>query len=162
MTLLRPRSVEEALRLYAANPGAVPLAGGTDFMVAWNAGAANGRTILDLSRLTPWKRIVETKTGVRVGALVTHRELQVHPLIRKRLPLLVGACATIGGRQIQSRGTLGGNIANASPAGDTFPSLAVYEARVRLRSARESRILPFLDVFTGVKKTTLARGELID
>jgi carbon-monoxide dehydrogenase medium subunit len=162
MTLLRPRSVEEALRLYAANPGAVPLAGGTDFMVAWNAGEANGRTILDLSRLAPWKRIAETKTGVRIGALVTHRELQIHPLVRKRLPLLVEACATIGGGQIQARGTLGGNIANASPAGDTFPPLAVYEARVRLRTAAESRTLRLLDVFTGVKKTALAHGELID
>jgi len=162
MTLLRPRSVEEALDLYAANPGAVPLAGGTDFMVAWNAGEANERTILDLSRLAAWKRIGLTRTGVRIGSLVTHRELQIHPSIRKRLPLLVEACATIGGSQIQARGTLGGNIANASPAGDTFPPLAVYEARVRLRSARESRALSFLDVFTGVKKTALAEGELID
>lgn len=162
MTLLRPRSVEEALRLYAANPGAVPLAGGTDFMVGWNAGEANGRTILDLSRLAPWKRILATKTGVRVGSLVTHRELQLHPLVRKRLPLLVEACATIGGRQIQARGTLGGNIANASPAGDTFPPLAVYEARVRLRSVRASRTLPLREVFAGVKETALAEGELID
>jgi len=162
MTLLRPRSVEEALGLYAANPGAVPLAGGTDFMVAWNAGEANGRTILDLSRLGAWKRIAVTATGVRVGSLVTHRELQRHPLVRRRLPLLAQACGTIGGHQIQARGTLGGNIANASPAGDTFPPLAVYEARVRLRSAGESRTLPFLEVFTGVKKTALADGELID
>ncbi|MGH9390447.1 MAG: FAD binding domain-containing protein, partial [Vicinamibacteria bacterium] len=162
MTLLRPRGVEEALRLYAGHPGAVPLAGGTDFMVAWNAGEANGRTILDLSRLAPWKRIVETKRGVRIGALVTHNELQLHPGIRKRLPLLVQACATIGGRQIQARGTLGGNIANASPAGDTFAPLAVYEARVRLRSAEASRTLPLLSVFTGVKKTALAEGELVD
>jgi CO/xanthine dehydrogenase FAD-binding subunit len=162
MTLLRPRSVEEALRFYAAHPGAVPLAGGTDFMVAWNAGGANGRTILDLSRLAPWKRIVETKSGVRIGALVTHREIQLHPGIQKRLPLLVQACATIGGRQIQARGTLGGNIANASPAGDTFAPLAVYEARVRLRSAGASRTLPLLSVFTGVKKTALAEAELVD
>lgn len=162
MTVLRPRGVEEALRLYAANPGAVPLAGGTDFMVAWNAGHTNGRSILDLSRLAPWKRIAETKTGIRVGALVTHWELQRHPLVRRRFPLLVEACATIGGRQIQARGTLGGNIANASPAGDTFPPLAVYEARVRLRTAEESRTIPLLEVFTGVKKTALAPGELID
>jgi CO/xanthine dehydrogenase FAD-binding subunit len=162
MTLLRPRSVEEALRLYATHPGAVPLAGGTDFMVAWNAGAANGRTILDLSRLDSWKRITETAAGVRIGALVTHRELQVHRLIEKRLPLLVAACATIGGRQIQARGTLGGNIANASPAGDTFPPLAVYGARVRLRSAGASRSLPLMEFFTGVKRTAIAEGELID
>jgi CO/xanthine dehydrogenase FAD-binding subunit len=162
MALLRPRSVEEALRLYAANPGAVPLAGGTDFMVAWNAGRENGRTILDLSRIASWKKIVETDSGLRVGALVTHADLQRHPLVRRRFPLLVDACGTIGGRQIQARGTLGGNIANASPAGDTFPPLAVYEARVRLRSEKETRTLPFLDVFTGVKKTALAPGELIE
>ena len=131
-------------------------------MVAWNAGRENGRTILDLSRIAPWKKIVETRSGLRVGALVTHGELQRHPLVRRRLPLLVEACATIGGRQIQARGTLGGNIANASPAGDTFPPLAVYEARVRLRTEREARTLPILEVFTGVKKTALAPGELID
>jgi CO/xanthine dehydrogenase FAD-binding subunit len=162
MTLLRPGSVEEAVTLYAGNPRAVPLAGGTDFMVAWNAGLANGKTILDLSRLKGWKRIAETKSGVCIGALVTHRELQRHPRIRKRFPLLVEACATIGGQQIQARGTLGGNIANASPAGDTFAPLAVYEARVRLRSAAGSRTLPLRDVFTGVKKTALHEGELIE
>ncbi len=131
-------------------------------MVAWNAGEANGRTILDLSRLGAWKRIAVTARGVRVGSLVTHRELQQHPWVRRRLPLLAEACGTIGGHQIQARGTLGGNIANASPAGDTFPPLAVYEARVRLRSAGESRTLPFLEVFRGVKKTAIADGELID
>jgi CO/xanthine dehydrogenase FAD-binding subunit len=162
MLLLRPRTVEEAVRLFTASPGAVPLAGGTDFMVAWNAGGANGKTILDLSRLSPWKRISATKSGARIGSLVTHRALQAHPVVRKRFPLLVEACATIGGRQIQSRGTLGGNIANASPAGDTFPPLAVYEARVRLLSASGFRILPIGDVFTGVKKTALAEGELIE
>jgi CO/xanthine dehydrogenase FAD-binding subunit len=162
MTLLRPETAEEALRLLAAHPGAVPLAGGTDFMVAWNAGSANGKTVLDLSRLRAWKRIAATRNGVRVGALVTHRSLQSHPVVRKRFPLLAEACATIGGRQIQARGTLGGNIANASPAGDTFPALAVYEARVRLRSESGPRTLPLLQVFRGVKKTALAEGELIE
>jgi CO/xanthine dehydrogenase FAD-binding subunit len=162
MTLLRPRNADEALSLYASNPASIPLAGGTDFMVAWNAGEVNRKTILDLSRLASWKRIAETKTGVRIGALVTHRELQLHRTIRRRFPLLVEACATIGGRQIQARGTLGGNIANASPAGDTFPPLAVYDARVRLRSAGASRTLPLRDLFTGVKTTAIAPGELID
>jgi CO/xanthine dehydrogenase FAD-binding subunit len=162
MTLLRPETAEEALRLLAAHPGAVPLAGGTDFMVAWNAGAANGKTVLDLSRLREWKRIAATRGGIRVGSLVTHRSLQSHPVVRKRFPLLAEACATIGGRQIQARGTLGGNIANASPAGDTFPPLAVYEARVRLRSESGPRTLPLLQVFRGVKKTALAEGELIE
>jgi CO/xanthine dehydrogenase FAD-binding subunit len=162
MTLLRPRTVEEAVRLFGVQPGAVPLAGGTDFMVAWNAGQANGRTVLDLSRLSPWKRIRESHQGVSIGALVTHWDLQQQPVIRKRFPLLVEACSTVGGRQIQARGTLGGNVANASPAGDTFPPLAVYEARVRLRSIKGTRVLPVRDFFTGVKRTARGEGELID
>jgi CO/xanthine dehydrogenase FAD-binding subunit len=162
MMLLRPTDAAEACRLYAENPGAVPLAGGTDFMVAWNAGEANRRTVLDLSNLRAWKRIAEIPTGVRIGSLVTHWELQKSPLVRKRFPLLVEAASTVGGRQIQTRGTLGGNIANASPAGDTFPPLAVYEARVRIRSASSTRTLPILEVFAGVKKTHLGPGELIE
>ena len=72
------------------------------------------------------------------------------------------ACATIGGIQIQNRGTIGGNIANASPAGDTFPPLAVYDARIHVASANGRRVVPFLDIFAGVKKTTLDPGELIE
>ena len=118
--------------------------------------------ILDLGAMTSWKRVRESIGGLRIGALATHWQLQHDPRVAKRFPLLVEACATIGGRQIQTRGTLGGNIANASPAGDTFPSLAVYDARVRVLSAAGRRILPFLDVFEGVKKTALAPGELIE
>jgi len=162
MKVLRPHSVDDALELYERHPDAVPLAGGTDFMVAWNGGSENGRLILDLSALASWRRIRDTPSMLRLGALVTHWQLQQETLVKKKFPLLVDACATIGGRQIQSRGTLGGNIANASPAGDTFAPLAVYDARVRLRSAAGRRKLPFMDVFAGVKKTHLRPGELIE
>ena len=162
MKVLRPRSVDDALELYERHPDAVPLAGGTDFMVAWNGGSENGRLILDLSTITSWRRIRETGSKLRLGALATHWQLQHEPLVKKKFPLLVDACATIGGRQIQSRGTLGGNIANASPAGDTFAPLAVYDATVRLRSTAGRRKLPFMDVFAGVKKTHLRPGELIE
>jgi CO/xanthine dehydrogenase FAD-binding subunit len=162
MKVLRPRTVEDALRDYRGHPGAVPFAGGTDFMVAWNAGEANGRTIVDLSALSSWRRIRETATGLRIGSLATHWQLQNHAAVATRFPLLALAAATIGGRQIQTRGTVGGNIANASPAGDTFPPLAVYEARVRIVSAEGRRVLPLLDVFEGVKKTRLVEGELIE
>jgi CO/xanthine dehydrogenase FAD-binding subunit len=162
MTVLRPSTVQEAFRLYERSPDAIPLAGGTDFMVAWNAGEANRRTVIDLSRLRSWGRIRETSTGVVAGSLATHWELQSDRAIASAFPLLAAACRTVGGRQIQTRGTLGGNIANASPAGDTFPPLAVYEARVRLRSAEGSRLVPFLEIFAGVKRTTLARAELIE
>jgi len=162
MRVLRPRTVGEAVDAFAAHADAVPLAGGTDFMVGWNAGTDNGRLILDLSAVEPWKRVRETTFGLRIGALATHWQLQHHPVVAKRFPLLADACATVGGRQIQTRGTLGGNIANASPAGDTFPPLAVYDAGVRIVSGSGRRAVPFVDVFAGVKKTVLGAGELIE
>jgi CO/xanthine dehydrogenase FAD-binding subunit len=161
MTVLRPRTAAEALKLYARTPEAVPLAGGTDFMVGWNAGLANGRVILDLTALEAWTRIHATKSQLSIGALATHAELQAHASLRRHLPLLVQACATVGGLQIQNRGTLGGNIANASPAGDTFPPLAVYDAVVEIVSSRGRRRVPFVSVFAGVKRTVLEPGELI-
>lgn len=162
MRVLRPSTIEQALDAYARHKDAVPFAGGTDFMVGWNAGGENGRVILDLGAMTSWRRVRESGGGLRIGALATHWQLQHDPRVAKRFPLLVDACATIGGRQIQTRGTLGGNIANASPAGDTFPALAVYDARVRVLSTAGRRTLPIVDVFAGVKKTVLGPGELIE
>lgn len=162
MEVLRPRAARDAVRLFARSPDAIPLAGGTDFMVSWNAGLLNGKTILDLSAIREWKRIRAFKTRARVGSLVSHWQLQNHRIVRKEFPLLVDACATIGGIQIQIRGTLGGNLANASPAGDTFPSLAVYEPVVHIISPRGARSIPFLELFTGVKRTSLGRSELIE
>lgn len=162
MTLLRPRTSAEAVLAYAKNPQAIPLAGGTDFMVGWNVGLLNRKTVLDLSAVGGWASIRSSGDGLHAGSLATHSALQEHPLVRKEFPLLVLACATVGAVQIQNRGTLGGNIANASPAGDTFPALAVYEAAVKAVSARGSRTIPFLEVFAGVKKTTLGPGELIE
>lgn len=162
MGFLRPRTPEEALALYAERPDAVPLAGGTDFMVSWNMGLANGKTVLDLSALAPWARVRETARSLWIGALATHARLKRDPAVRRRFPLLAQACATVGGEQIQNRGTLGGNLANASPAGDTFPALAVYGASVHLVSAPGRRTVPALELFTGVKKTCLRAGELIE
>ncbi len=161
MTVLRPSTMRQALATYARTPEAVPLTGGTDLMVAWNLGEMNGRVILDLSGLRAWTHVVPTATSLRIGALVTHTQLQRHAIVRRRFPLLGDACATIGGIQIQNRGTLAGNVANASPAGDTFPPLVVYEAQVHLHSATGRRSVPFLEIFAGVKKTTLRPGELI-
>ncbi len=162
MTLLRASSAGGAVRLYARTPGAIPLAGGTDLMVLWNMGVLNGRTILDLSGVREWSTIRAGRRGVRIGALATHAVIQEHPAVRRGFPLLVQACATVGAAQIQNRGTLGGNIANASPAGDTFPPLAVYEARVRAVGPGGRREVPILEIWAGVKKTTLAAGELIE
>ncbi len=162
MVFLRARTPAEAVRLAAERPEALPLAGGTDLMVAWNAGRLNGRTVLDLSAVKPWRRIHESAEGVEIGALATHADILAHRGLRAGWPLLADACATVGGPQIQARGTLGGNIANASPAGDTFPPLAVYEARVRSLTPSGRRERGLFDVFAGVKKTHLAPGELIE
>jgi xanthine dehydrogenase small subunit len=162
MQVLRPKTAVDCLATYARIPGAVPLAGGTDFMVAWNTGTENGRTILDLSRLREWTLVRRTPRGLRLGALVSHARIQEHPLVRRELKLLAEACGTVGGVQIQNRGTLGGNIANASPAGDTFPALSVYEAIIHVASSRGRRAVPFGEIFAGVKKTTLEPSELIE
>lgn len=162
MELMRPRSATRALADFARVPQALPLAGGTDLMVAWNAGLLNGKTVLDLSGVREWGHIREKAGSLHVGSLVTHARIQEDPIIRQRFPLLKEACATVGAAQIQNRGTLGGNIANASPAGDTFPPLAVYEARVHVASSAGRKDIAFLDVFAGVKKTSLRAGELIE
>ncbi len=160
--LVRPRTPEEAIRLLARSAKAIALAGGTDVMVSWNAGGLAGRTFVDLSALRSLRGQRLTKRGLVVGALTTHTELKRHAVVRRSYPLLALSCAMVGGVQIQNRGTLGGNIANASPAGDTFPPLLVYDAMVVVRGPRVRREIPIGEVFVGVKKTCLARGELIE
>lgn len=162
MTVVSPRDAAGALAAYANDHKLVPIAGGTDLMVGWNMGQLNGRAMLDLSRVKAWRGIRKTAAGLELGSLVTHAELRDHPLVRGAFPLLSAACATVGAAAIQNRGTLGGNIANASPAGDTFPALAVYEAVVRVAGPSGRRAIPILDVFAGVKKTNLKPGELIE
>ena len=158
MTVLRPKDAREALRLFARRPDALPLAGGTDLMVAWNLGSLNNRVILDLSLLREWSRITRTAEGLRLGALVTLAAAGRHPLVQRHFGLLVQAVATVGGIQIQERGTIAGNLANASPAADTVPPLAVYDARVHVVSATGRRVVPVLEIFAGPKQTTLGSG----
>ena len=160
--LLRPRSAKEAVRAYGRKPHAIPLAGGTDFMVSWNAGHLNRKTVLDIGALKEWTGIRSLKNSLRIGSLATHTQLREHDDVQRKFPLLVEACAMVGGIQIQNRGTLGGNIANASPAGDTFPPLAVYQPVLHVIPPKGRRTIPFSKIFAGVKKTTLGPSELIE
>ena len=121
-------------------------------MVGWNAGLLNRRTVLDISGVNSWKAIRRRPGGLSIGTLATHTQIQRHAVVRKTFPLLAQACSLIGAAAIQNRGTLGGNIANASPAGDTFPPLAVYSAVVHVLSAKGRRSIPLCDIFAGVKK----------
>ncbi|MDD5656829.1 MAG: xanthine dehydrogenase family protein subunit M [Elusimicrobia bacterium] len=160
MTVLRPRGAAQALRMYARRPDAIPLAGGTDFMVAWNAGERDGRAVLDLSAVREWRGIRRTAGVLSIGALATHAELGDDHLVRRHFPVLARAAAAVGSAQIQNRGTLGGNVANASPAADTLPALAVYDARIATAGGGGRR-LQLSDFLIGVKKNALLPGELI-
>ncbi|HAM34611.1 MAG TPA: hypothetical protein DEB40_03110 [Elusimicrobia bacterium] len=161
MRVFRPETAAEAVATLSQHPQAIPLAGGTDLMVLWNMGNLNERSILDVSGISEWRSIQKTAAGLSVGALVTHAHIQDDPVLCREFPLLARAAAVVGATQIQNRGTLGGNIANASPAADTFPALAVYEATIKTASPAGARSIPFSEFFAGVKKTTLRPGELI-
>jgi xanthine dehydrogenase small subunit len=160
LELLEPRSVGEALRMLERAP-ATPLAGATDLYVHLNAGTLEPRRFLNLWGLDELRRI-EVKRGLlSIGALATFSDCQRSALVRRRLPMLAAAAREVGGAQIQNRGTLGGNVANASPAGDALPVLAAAEALVVLRSADGARRLPFGSFYTGYRSTVMRPGELI-
>ena len=159
--LIEPRSLNHALAILRERQPVVPLAGCTDVYVTLNSGAAPGVTYLNLWGLDGLRGIAADRHGLRIGALTTYTEIRRSPVVCRRLPALAAAAAEIGAVQIQNRGTLGGNIANASPAGDTLPVLAVAEAVLVLRSADGARRVPFNGFYTGYRKTVMRPDEII-
>jgi CO/xanthine dehydrogenase FAD-binding subunit len=143
------------------DPELVPIAGTTDVYVSLNAGTLAARRFIDLWLLDELRGIRTRNGAVIIGALATYTDLIRSTTVRRRLPMLVEAASVIGGVQIQNRGTLGGNVANASPAGDTLPVLAVAEATVVLRSADDERSVPFTSFYTGYRRTVMRPDELI-
>ena len=127
-SLRRERTLAGALRVLHEEPGTVPLAGCTDAYVALQFGQKPGTRYLDLTPLAALRKITTSGDRLVIGALATYTDLQRSRLVRTRLPMLVEAAHTVGGAQIQTRGTVGGNIANASPAGDTLPVLLAMDA----------------------------------
>ena len=160
--LLEPRSLADALRILRDDGPLVPMAGCTDLYVALNFGTLKDLRFLNLWRLDALRRIEIRRNALWVGALATYTEILRSPLVRARLPMLASAAQEIGGVQIQNRGTIGGNVANGSPAGDTLPVLAVAEATVVLRSARGIRRVPFSAFYTGYRRSVLRPDELIE
>ncbi len=138
-----------------------PMAGCTDLYVALNAGALTGTRFLNLWELDELRRITDLRGTLTIGALCTFTQIIESRAVRAHVPMLVAASREIGGPQIQNRGTVGGNIANASPAGDTLPVLAALDATLVLRSVRGERRLPFSEFFTGYRRTALHPSELI-
>ena len=164
LQLVEPRSLTDALRLMrdaAGDGGLVPLAGCTDLFVALNAGTLEGRRFLNLWGLEDLRGVGVNRGMLAIGALATYTQIVRSPLVRRRLPMLAAAAREIGGAQIQNRGTIGGNVANGSPAGDTLPVLAAADALVVLRNADRTRRVPLTEFYTGYRRTVMEPDELI-
>ena len=147
--------------MLAGDPSLTPIAGCTDVYVSMQFGTITQQRFVDLWDLGELRGISQKGDTLRIGALTTYTELIESKLVNKHLPMLVAASREVGGAQIQNRGTLGGNIANASPAGDTLPVLAAANARVVLRSDRGQRTVPFDAFYTGYRKSVRQPNELI-
>lgn len=159
----RPTRLDEALAALARAPGAVLLAGGTDLMVAWNAGDRPlPERVIDLWGVPELATIRVARDALHVGALATYSRIIESPEVRSHAPALVEASRTIGATQIQNRGTIGGNIANASPAGDTLPVLLAMDATIVVASqARGERAVPSDSFWLSYRRTALAPDEAI-
>jgi CO/xanthine dehydrogenase FAD-binding subunit len=160
MDVLTPRSLDEALGLKAERPDAVPIEGGTDVMVELNFDRARPTTILNLNEVAELKGWSRENGGLRLGAALTYTEAMEAPL-RDELPALAEASRTVGSPQIRNRGSLGGNLGTASPAGDALPPLLVEGAEIELGSRRGVRRLALTDFIVGPKRNALEPDELI-
>jgi CO/xanthine dehydrogenase FAD-binding subunit len=158
---VRPGSLDDALGQLAARPELRVLAGGTDLMVLINAGVESPASVMDVWHLDELREITVEDGHVVLGALTTYTELMTRPEVLEHLPALAEAAGTVGAVQIQNRGTLGGNIMNASPAGDSLPPLAVYGAELELSSVRGRRRVPFNRFYSGYKILDRAPDEML-
>jgi len=159
--LLSPGSLRDALRMLDVEGPLVPMAGCTDLYVALNFGTLHGTKFLNLWGLDELRRIAVRDDVLSIGALCTYTGIIRSRIVQSRLPMLVAAAREVGGVQIQNRGTIGGNIANASPAGDTLPVLAAADAVVAVKSAAGERRIRLAEFYTGYRTSVLAANELI-
>jgi CO/xanthine dehydrogenase FAD-binding subunit len=158
--VLTPRSLDEALRVKAEIPGAVPIEGGTDVMVELNFDRARPPALLNLNEVGELKGWSREDGTLRLGASLTYDEAMQAPL-SEELPALAEASRTVGSPQIRNRGTIGGNLGTASPAGDALPPLMIEAAEVELASVRGVRRMPVREFLVGPKQNALAEDELI-
>lgn len=161
--LVAPRTLSEALALLGDHPGRhTPIAGGTELMVAFNTGRLAQRSFLSLQHLHEL-RFIDTSDleQITIGAATTFTDLRTHPDVERDLPMLAQAASWTGSVANQNRGTLGGNLVNASPAADSPPALLCYDTTLTLISTRGTRTLPYPDFHLGYKQTALAPDELL-
>jgi CO/xanthine dehydrogenase FAD-binding subunit len=160
--LVAPGDLRSVLTLMDREPGIwTPIAGGTDLMVLYSAGKLLARKLVSIWNLPELRDIEVLSHEIRIGAGCTYSGLREHETLRSELPLLATAASWTGGIANQNRGTLGGNIVNASPAADSLPALLVYEATLVLVSARGEREVPYVQFHRGYKDHALRAGELI-
>ncbi len=161
-TASTPTSLDEAYGLIAERGRrAKIIAGGTDLMVALNARSLDAHEFIDIWRLNELRGIDDEGEAIRIGALTTYTQLIKSPLVQLSVPALVEASRTIGAIQIQNRGTLGGNIVNASPAGDSLPVLAAFDGDVEIGSIRGVRRVSFNNFYTGYRQTVMEPDEIL-
>jgi CO/xanthine dehydrogenase FAD-binding subunit len=158
--VLTPRSLDEALRLKAERPDALPIQGGTDVMVELNFDRARPPALLNLNEIAELRGWSSQNGTVWLGSGLTYAEAMERPLA-EALPALAEAARTVGGPQIRNRGTIGGNLGTASPAGDALPPLLVCGAEVKIVSVRGERTVPLPEFLVGPKRNVLAEDELI-
>ncbi len=156
-----PRSLAAALAALAEDPGLVPVAGCTDLMVCEPLERVALPGVIDLLRVPELAGLRRVDGGLEIGATTTFREIGESPQVRRDYPALAAAAAVVGGRQIQNRATIGGNVANASPAGDSLPVLLALDAEVTIAGASGDRVVPYREFHSGYRKTALAPGELL-
>ena len=160
MDVLTPTTLDEALRLKAELPGAKPIQGGTDLMVALNFDRERPTEVLNLNEVPELRSYTSENGALRLGSGLTYAEIE-HGELRDVLPALAEASRTVGSPQIRNRGTIGGNLGTASPAGDAIPPLVVEAAEVECASVRGTRRVPVIEFVTGVKRNMLEPDELI-
>ena len=160
--LTTPSSLAEALALLNREPGVwKPFAGGTDLMVLLEAGKLPHRNYINIWSLKELRGIEVTDSHITLGALTTYTEVQSHPVLQSEFPMLCQAASETGGLAIQNRGTIGGNIVNASPAADSPPALLAYDAEIELVSSDDSRWLAYNKFHTGYKQMLIGPNELL-
>jgi CO/xanthine dehydrogenase FAD-binding subunit len=157
--VLTPRSLAEALELRSEHPHALAIQGGTDVMVALNFDRVRPPTLLNLKEVTELRGWTRENGTVRLGAGLTYREAVEE--LGEILPALAEAARTVGSPQIRNRGTIGGNLGTASPAGDALPPLLIEDAEVELASKAGARLMPLEEFLVGPKRSALAPDELI-
>jgi CO/xanthine dehydrogenase FAD-binding subunit len=157
-----PSHLSEAYEILSSHGSGVKvLAGGTDLMVLYNSGLPMPKEVLNIWRLDELRGIEEDAGHLKFGALCTFTQIINDGRVKRYAPALIDAARTIGAIQIQNRGTLGGNIVNGSPAGDSLPVLAAFDAELELGSTRGVRRVPFNEFYTGYRQTVLAPDELV-